>query len=142
MKDSSGNFAYHTRVLATMRDVASFRLFMGNEMMLMSALLMGTSGTICATANVAPRLMCSLYEHVRNGELDLARAEQFEVVDLVTGLMVGGLPVGYRAALGLMGICQSHVAAPSHGLSPQQEESLRSFLSERQMVMASPPVAV
>jgi 4-hydroxy-tetrahydrodipicolinate synthase len=142
MKDSSGNFVYYTRVLATMRDVPAFRLFMGNEMLLMSALLMGASGTICATANVAPRLMCSLLEHVRSGELDLARAEQFEVVDLITGLMVGGLPVGYKAALGLMGICQPHVAAPSHGLNPQQEESLRAFLSERRTVLASPRVAV
>jgi 4-hydroxy-tetrahydrodipicolinate synthase len=141
MKDSSGNFAYHTRVLATMRDLPKFRLFMGNEMMLLSAMIMGGCGTICATANVAPRLLCSLVEHVRAGDLDAARAEEFEVVDLVNGLMIGGLPVGYKAALGMMGICQPYVAAPGHTLAPEQERTLREFLSQRGLLAGREPVA-
>ena len=142
MKDSSGNFAYHTSVLASLRDMPQFRLFMGNEMMLLSALIMGGCGTICATANVAPRLLCSLVEHVRNGQLEAARAEEFDVVDLVNGLMIGGLPVGYKAALGLMGICQPYVAAPYQMLKPEQEKLLREFLSQRRLLTGRAPVAV
>ncbi len=141
MKDSSGNFAYHTRVLATMRDLPAFRLFMGNEGMLLSALVMGGHGTICATANVAPRLLVSLMEHLRNGQMEAARAEQFEVVDLVAGLMTGGLPAGFKAALALMGICQPHVAAPSHGLSPQQQDILREFVSTHSVLREPAGVA-
>jgi 4-hydroxy-tetrahydrodipicolinate synthase len=142
MKDSSGNFAYHTRVLAALRDMPEFRLFMGNEMMLLSALIMGGCGTICATANIAPRLLCSLVEHVRGGQLEAARAEEFEVVDLVSGLMIGGLPVGYKAALGMMGICQPYVAAPNLLLKAEQERVLRDFLSQHRLLGGRTPVAV
>jgi 4-hydroxy-tetrahydrodipicolinate synthase len=140
MKDSSSNFAYHTRVLATMRDVPAFRLFMGNETMLLPALVMGGCGTICATANVAPRLLCNLMDHVRNGQLEVARAEEFEVVNLVAGLMTGGLPAGFKAALALMGICQPHVAPPNHGLSPQQHDMLRDFVTTHPLLRAAAAV--
>jgi 4-hydroxy-tetrahydrodipicolinate synthase len=136
MKDSSGNFAYHSRVLAMTMDVPGFRLFMGHETLLLPALVMGSCGTICATANIAPRLLLSLVEHVRQGDLDAARAEQFEVLDLVAGLMVGGLPVGYKAALGLMEVCQPWPAAPTQPLHDQQLDTLRRFLDTRGLLPA------
>jgi 4-hydroxy-tetrahydrodipicolinate synthase len=128
MKDSSGNFSYHSRILAETRHLPEFRLFMGNEAILLAALTMGSVGSICATANVAPRLLLDLVHAARDGDLEAARAKQFEVMDLVSALVVGGLPLGFKAALNVLGICEPWPAPPTQPLDTRHFDTLRAAL--------------
>jgi 4-hydroxy-tetrahydrodipicolinate synthase len=137
MKDSSGNFSYHSRVLAETRGLPEFRLFMGNEGILLASLTMGGAGSICATANVAPRLLLDLVESARRGDLDSARAAQFAVIDLVSALVVGGLPLGFKAALDLLGVCQPWPAPPTQPLDPRHFDGLREALARHNLLPAA-----
>lgn len=129
MKDSSGNFSYHSQVLAATRTLPEFRLFMGNEGMLLASLTMGGVGTICATANVAPQLVLNVFENARSGNLQAARNLQFEVMDLVSALVAGGLPLGFKAALSLMGVCEPWPAPPTQPLDPRHFDGVRDALA-------------
>jgi dihydrodipicolinate synthase/N-acetylneuraminate lyase len=128
MKDSSGVFSYHSRALAVTRHRPDFRLFMGNESILLASLVMGGHGTVCATANVAPRLLNSPLRHARAGDMDTAREERFQVMDLVSALVVGGLPLGFKQALHLMGVCEPWPAAPTQPLDPRHVDGRRGVL--------------
>jgi 4-hydroxy-tetrahydrodipicolinate synthase len=128
MKDSSGNFSYHSRVLMKTRGLPDFRLFTGSEGMALVSLLMGNHGSICATANVAPRLLLDMLAFARDGDLEAARAAQFAVLDLVFALEVGGLPRGFKAALAALGICQPWPAPPTQPLDPRELEGVSDAL--------------
>ncbi|HEY2592392.1 MAG TPA: dihydrodipicolinate synthase family protein, partial [Chloroflexota bacterium] len=128
MKDSSGNFSYHSRVLLTTRGLRDFRLFTGSEDMLLASLVMGGHGSICATANVAPRLLVDLVAFARAGDLGAARAAQFAVVDLEAALMSGGLPLGFKAALAALGVCGPWPAVPTQPLEPRLADAVSDAL--------------
>ncbi len=51
---------------------ADFSVLTGTDSMLVSYLLAGARGTICANANVVPELVLAVYEAVRAGKLDEA----------------------------------------------------------------------
>ncbi len=139
VKDSSGDFNYHSRVLSMAREFPSFKVFTGAESMLMSSLLMGSDGTICGSANVAPALCVELYEQVRQGNLDSARAIQFTLLDLANSMLSGLLPAGFKAGLAMLGICEAWTVAPLPGLTPAEEATVREAL-ERCGVLAGATV--
>ncbi len=128
MKDSSGNFGYHSRVLMATRGLSDFRLFTGSEGMVLASLQMGSHGSICATANVAPRVLLDLVAFARDGDLDAARAAQFAVLDLVSALEAGGLPLGFKAALAALGICEAWPAPPTQPLDARSFEAVSDAL--------------
>jgi 4-hydroxy-tetrahydrodipicolinate synthase len=136
MKDSSGNFSYHSRVLLATRGLPDFRLFTGSEDMLLASLVMGGHGSICATANVAPRLLVDLVAFARAGDFEAARAAQFAVVDLEAALMSGGLPLGFKAALAALGVCEAWPAAPTQPLEPRLADAVSDALLRHGLLRA------
>lgn len=124
IKDSSGDFNYHSRVLAATRNHPGARVFTGAETMLLASLLMGSAGTICGCANVVPALCVQLFNAYRAADLDAARSSQFTLLELANALLTGTLPAGFKTALHLMGLCGPTLAAPVVALTPEQEQAV------------------
>jgi dihydrodipicolinate synthase/N-acetylneuraminate lyase len=78
-----------------------FQLLAGNELFV-SAAAIGATGMLCSLAGIAPKLIRSLYDACRGGDLFAARAAQEQVATLRQAMKPGGAPV-LKAALRTMG---------------------------------------
>jgi 4-hydroxy-tetrahydrodipicolinate synthase len=125
IKDSSRDFEYFEGVCIATRDLPAFRIFTGSDTMLVASLAMGGSGTICGAGNVAPSLVVRIYDEYVRGQLEAARADQDRLYQLVAALRVGVFPLGIKAALHMLGICEAWSAPPLRELDERFEAPMR-----------------
>ena len=130
MKDSSRDFEYFENVRLATRDLPSFRLFTGSDTMLLASMAMGGAGTICGAANVAPSWVVRIYEDVKRGDWEAARAAQYELIELVMALRAGVFPAAIKASLQLQGICEPWPAPPTAPLDESSTARLRDQLDK------------
>jgi len=125
IKDSSRDFEYFEGVCIATRGLPHFRVFTGSDSMLLPSLVMGASGTICGTANVAPQWVVRVFDAFTRGDLVEARAGQDAVHQLVMALRAGIFPAAYKAACHLLGLCEPWCAPPVLPVNDQSETALR-----------------
>jgi 4-hydroxy-tetrahydrodipicolinate synthase len=128
IKDSSRDFEYFEGVCIATRNIPRFRIFTGSDSMLLASLAMGAAGTICASANVAPRWVLRIYDAYKRGDLVAAREAQDAIYKLVMALRGGAFPAAFKAACHVLGICEPWCAAPVQALDDQAEAALRDRL--------------
>jgi 4-hydroxy-tetrahydrodipicolinate synthase len=129
IKDSSRDFEYFENVCVATRDLPAFRIFTGSDTMLLASLAMGGAGTICATANIAPRWVVRTYDDFERGDWKAARAHQDSLLELAIALRAGVFPASVKAALHLQGVCDPWLAAPVAPLDEQAQGRLRERLA-------------
>src|ERR1700704_41489 len=98
IKDSSRDFEYFEGVCIATRDLPRFRVFTGSDTMLLPALAMGGSGTICGAANVAPHWVVRIFEAFQRSDTVAARDAQDALYQLVMALRGGVFPAAMKAA--------------------------------------------
>jgi 2-dehydro-3-deoxy-D-pentonate aldolase len=130
MKDSSRDFEYFENVRLATNDVPSFRLFTGSDTMLLASRAMGGAGTICGAANVAPSWVVRIYDDVKRGDWEAARAGQNALIELVMALRAGVFPASIKASLQLQGICEPWPAPPTAALDESATARLRDQLDK------------
>lgn len=113
MKESGSDLRFVTALIDATPD--DFALMAGSAPVFYASLLVGAAGGILAVASAVPDLCVELYELVRAGRLDEARAQQRRLTGLA-GLVtsIHGVP-GLKAALSLLGYA---VGAPRPPLLP------------------------
>ena len=129
IKDSSRDFEYFEGVCVATRDRPSFRVFTGSDTMLLASMVMGGAGTICGAGNVAPSWVVRIYDEYKAGELGAAQSSQDSLYGLVAALREGVFPLGIKAALHALGICEPWSAPPVQALPEAAQASLRARLS-------------
>ncbi|MGC7094515.1 dihydrodipicolinate synthase family protein [Amycolatopsis lurida] len=123
LKDSSGDEAGFRFVLLRKaeRELDSFSVFTGSELMVDTALALGANGVVPGLANVDPDGYVAIHRHVRAGELDAARQVQERLLNLFTITDVapagrmgrGSAALGaFKAAMKLRGFIDNAVMAP------------------------------
>jgi len=139
IKDSSRDFEYFEGLCIATRGMPHFRLFTGSDSMLLPSLVMGASGTICGTANVAPQWVARVFDAFMRGDLMEARGGQDDVHQLVMALRGGIFPAAYKAACHLQGICESWCAPPVQPLDDRSEATLRDRLEAWSLLTPAAP---
>lgn len=118
IKDSSGDWDYFGKLLRVTPRDGSFQVLQGDEIALLSSLLMGADGGVLALPVLAPALCARLYEAATRGDVETARTLQDEVIDLLRVYRAVGRSgdsaflAGQKAALELLGLCSLRVCAP------------------------------
>lgn len=128
IKDSSRDFENLQQLLLATRFRPDFRVVTGTDTLLVASLQAGAHGTICASANVAPRLSAEICRVVGEGRVEEARAVQERLIKVVAACRKGTFPSGWKAALGLLGLCGDAPALPLQPLGPALRDQLRSEL--------------
>jgi len=128
IKDSSRDFEYFEGVCIATRDLPKFRVFTGSDTMLLPALAMGGSGTICGAANVAPHWVVRIFEAFQRSDTVAARDAQDALYQLVMALRGGVFPAAIKAACHQQGLCEPWCAAPVPPLDERTEAKLRDRL--------------
>jgi 4-hydroxy-tetrahydrodipicolinate synthase len=141
IKDSSRDFEYFEGVCIATRGLPHFRIFTGSDSMLLASLAMGAAGTICASANVAPRWVIRVHDDFMRGDLVAARADQDSLYQLVMAIRGGVFPAAIKSACHLLGICEPWCAAPVQALDDQSEAALRDRLEAWGLLTAPKPAS-
>jgi 4-hydroxy-tetrahydrodipicolinate synthase len=136
LKDSSGDFWSFRTITAQLRD-SDFSMFTGSDPMVDAALLMGASGAIVGTANIAPTVFDDLYRSAAIGDWQEARLLQ-ERVARIAAIQAFGLEQGtggdasftgsLKEALVLMGVIESSTMAGGQKYPDQLRARLRGVL--------------
>jgi N-acetylneuraminate lyase len=101
-----------------------YNILFGRDEILLSALAMGATGAVGSTYNYMAPLYHRVIEAFNAGDLETARAVQFQAIQIISVMSRrGGLAAG-KAMMKLIGIDCGPVRAPLQNLSPEALESL------------------
>ncbi|MHB0875370.1 MAG: 4-hydroxy-tetrahydrodipicolinate synthase [Anaerolineae bacterium] len=126
MKDSSGDMTLMAEYIRCGPE--SFAVLVGRDTLIYGALCHGASGAVAATANVAPRLVASIYDLYQAGDVAGAAAAQRQLAPLRLAFALGSFPVVIKEALDMLGLDAGPARPPVGPLSPSQREQLRAVL--------------
>lgn len=141
-KDSSGDASRFHRLRALLA-ASGIPLLVGPEELLMETLVMGGEGGVPGGANMFPEIYVGLYDAVRTGELERARALHERIMRLSAtvyrGSTYGSSSVinGIKSALSSMGICSEYLATPLKRASPDKARKIEALIArEREQSVA------
>jgi 4-hydroxy-tetrahydrodipicolinate synthase len=135
IKDSSGEIPHMIRMIQAVRpNRPDFSFLTGWDAALMPMLLVGCDGGTNASSGVVPELTRKLYDLTMSGQLDQARAIQYDLVTLFdTMIYQAEFPDGFRAAATLRGFPMGRGRQP---LSDKQLADLSQLANTLQCMLA------
>jgi dihydrodipicolinate synthase/N-acetylneuraminate lyase len=127
LKDSGRDLSYAATLLdavAAAGAAADFSVLAGADSMLVSYMLAGARGTICANANVVPEVVLACYEAVRAGKLDDALRLEARLRAVQAAFGTGSPPAAYKAALAAAGVGEPWLVPPRLPLTEAETAQL------------------
>ena len=132
LKDSGRDFGYAAGLLDAVKAAgaaAEFSVLTGTDSMLVSYLLAGARGTICASANVVPEVVLAVYEAVRAGKLDEALRLETTLRQVQAAFGIGAPPAAVKAAVALSGVGEPWLVPPRLPLTDAETAQLEERLT-------------
>jgi dihydrodipicolinate synthase/N-acetylneuraminate lyase len=127
LKDSGRDLGYAARLLDAVRAAgaaADFSVLTGTDSMLVSYLLAGARGTICASANVVPERVLAVYDAVKAGKLDDALRLEATLRQVQDACAIGASPAAYKAAVARSGVGEPWLVPPRLPLTEAETAEL------------------
>ena len=94
----------------------------------LEAFVAGATGWCTAAANLIPELNLRLYQAVRSGELEQAKALFYRQLPLLDFILKGGLPATIKAGLEMTGLPVGEPRRPVFGLDAEGRDKLKTLL--------------
>jgi 4-hydroxy-tetrahydrodipicolinate synthase len=132
IKEASGSISYATSVARHLGP--DFRMWSGNDDMIVPILSLGGSGVISVWANVEPKLCHDLVKSYLDGDYQSSLAMQLEGLDLVHALFCEVNPIPVKAALAMMGMIEERYRMPLCPMAPATRARLESVMKERGLI--------
>jgi dihydrodipicolinate synthase/N-acetylneuraminate lyase len=132
LKESGRDLGYAATLLdavAAAGAAADFAVLAGADSMLVSYMLAGARGTICANANVVPEVVLACYEAVRAGKLDDALRLEARLRAVQAAFGTGSPPAAYKAALAAAGVGEPWLVPPRLPLTEAETAQLLTRLT-------------
>ncbi|MGN0056075.1 MAG: 4-hydroxy-tetrahydrodipicolinate synthase [Atopobiaceae bacterium] len=115
IKEASGSISYATQVAKYVGP--DFKMFSGNDDMVVPILSLGGSGVISVWANVQPQLVHDMVMSYLQGDYQAALRTQLDGLDLVHALFCEVNPIPVKAALAMMGMIHESYRLPLTNIS-------------------------
>lgn len=126
VKDSSGDFS---NAMAYLQQAPQgFRFVMGNDALILPAIMQGAAAAIAATANVAPEIAVGIYESIKGGDMEAANDFQGRLTPLRQAFALGTHPAMLKAGADLVGFAGGPPRAPVSRLTDSEVEQLKGIL--------------
>ena len=132
LKDSGRDFGYAAGLLDAVKAAgaaAEFSVLTGTDSMLVSYMLAGGRGTICASANVVPEVVLAVYEAVRAGKLDEALRLETTLRQVQAAFGIGAPPAAVKAAVASSGVGEPWLVPPRLPLTEAETAQLEERLT-------------
>ena len=122
VKDATGDISWTTMAARYVSD--EFRLWSGNDDMVVPLLSLGGSGVISVWADVAPRTVHDMVASYLAGDVEAARRIQLDNLELIHALFCEVNPIPVKTALARMGLIGEHFRMPLWPMADQSRERL------------------
>jgi 4-hydroxy-tetrahydrodipicolinate synthase len=129
VKEASGNLDQVTRILELTQD-EDFVVFSGDDGLTLPIMALGGAGVISVVANVAPKLMVSMVEAFRNGNVIEARRLHIKLAPLIRAVFLETNPIPIKKAVELIGFPAGDLRLPLAPMSEENERKLKATLND------------
>ncbi len=123
MKEASGNIGQVAEMISLCKDKIDF--YSGNDDMNVSMASLGAVGTVSVLANIAPKQTHEMMQLALDGDFEKARKLQLDAIELIRALFCEVSPIPVKAAMKLLGLCESEVRLPLYDMAPENFEFLK-----------------
>lgn len=123
IKDATGDIGRGTELLQ--RAPPGFAVYSGDDASGLALLLLGATGVISVTANVAPRMMHEMCIAAFSGDLNTAREINSKLLRLHIDLFVEANPIPVKWAVEQMGLIGRGIRLPLTPLSEKYHQLVR-----------------
>ena len=126
IKDSGANMLYYQNIIN--QTSKEFNVIQGYASLFFPSLLLGGRTSINGESNVAPKIAVDMYKSYMNGDYVTARRQHFKLVDLISVILYGTLPVAIKEAMNIIGLPGGTTLPPATPLSKKEKRKLRETL--------------
>ena len=128
IKEASGSIEYASMVARYLSD--DFRMFSGNDDIVVPLMSLGAQGVISVWADVAPATVHRMCADFLAGDVASARAAQLENLELIHALFCEVNPIPVKCALAEMGLIGENYRLPLWTISDAGRERLVAAMRE------------
>ncbi len=128
IKEASGDLTYAGKIARYLND--DFRMYSGNDDIVVPLLSLGASGVISVWANIMPETVHNMVYDYLNGNVKKARDTQLKYLDLIHNLFLETNPIPIKAAMNYLGFNVGPLRLPLDEMNPQKFEQLKITLDQ------------
>lgn len=122
-KDSSGNFDNTLRYIED--TVPNVSVLAGNDSLILWTLLAGGAGAIAGWSNAFPKLICSIYDNWKKGDIEAANKAQRAIRPFRDVMALGNPNSVVKRACNLLGHKVGPAREPASGNDPKIDAALK-----------------
>jgi len=127
VKEASGKLEQSIAILKHCRK--DFGVLSGDDPLTTAIIAMGGHGGISVIANALPAHFSQMVKSALNNDFATARRFNYDLLDIHPLLYVEGNPVGIKAAVSILGLCENHLRVPLVPFTEPRREHLRKLMS-------------
>ena len=128
IKEASGSLSYAAKIARYVTE--DFRMYSGNDDLIIPMMSLGSSGVISVLANVIPRQTHQMVRDWLDGNHQKALEAQLKYLELTNDLFIEVNPIPVKEALNLMGMEVGGYRLPLCPMADQNRQRLRSAMEE------------
>jgi 4-hydroxy-tetrahydrodipicolinate synthase len=133
IKEASGDLVQITRIIELTKG-EDFALLSGDDGLTLPILSIGGAGVISVVANVAPKLVVSMVEAFRNGDMERARELHIALAPLIRAMFLETNPIPVKKAVEMIGLPAGNLRLPLAPISPDNEKKLKIALNDLNLI--------
>ncbi len=126
VKEASGNIAQNMALVNDKPD--GFVVLSGDDDLVLPQMAVGLKGVISVAANCWPKEFSTMTHLALNNEMPAAREMHYKLLKGINLLFTEGNPVGVKAVLSKMGICENNFRLPIVPASKTLSDAIDKFL--------------
>ncbi len=128
IKEASGNLSYASQIARYLSD--DFRMFSGNDDIIVPMMALGSSGVISVFANILPQVSHDIVMDFLAGDIAKSRAAQLKYLEVINDLFLEVNPIPVKAAMNMMGLGAGSLRLPLYEMSEGPRARLEAALRE------------
>lgn len=122
IKEASGNISYAANIAPFLSE--DFKMYSGNDDIIVPMLSLGASGVISVFADVMPKETHELVKKYLEGDVKGSLDIQLKYLDLIHKLFIEVNPIPVKEAMNLMGMDVGGYRLPLYPMAPENKEKL------------------
>ncbi len=128
IKEASGNISYAANIAKLLND--DFKMYSGNDDIIVPMLSLGGSGVISVFADVMPKEAHDLVQKYLDGDVKGSLELQMKYLDFIHNLFVEVNPIPVKEAMNLMGMNVGGYRLPLCPMAPENKEKLKASMEK------------
>ena len=132
IKEASGSISYATMAARYLSD--DFRMFSGNDDIVVPLMSLGAKGVISVWADGAPATVHKMCADFLAGDVEAARRAQLENLELIHALFCEVNPIPVKAAMAAMGFGENSLRLPLTCMEQAHAEVLLRLMREQGLI--------